>query len=292
MPHPVYGKVGLLLNGGGAKGIIQAGELQAFVDHGIEYDAIYGSSVGSLNGAMLHQNDLEGLRKLWMTIKSKDVYSWSPLNLVDLFTPKGAIYDNTPLKKLLTRVIDVDYLYRSDKSFHISTTNFSTWAPLILPITELGVDEVVPLLWASATPPYYFPLVKFRNYLLADAGVTTNYNIAKAVKDGCDTLVVMGFALAEPRVPENIKDVISETITISMHGYFERELGMVEKINSMIDKAPELHYRKIKVVKIIPDKPTGIGLLDFDYKQDRTKLWDYGYALAAKALKEQLPNVH
>lgn len=286
MTHPTYGKVGLLLNGGGAKGIIQAGELMAFVNHGIEYDAIYGSSVGSLNGAMLHQGALHDLHEMWMSIRTSDVYTWNLLDLLYPLGKKGCLYDSSPLRKLLNDRIDIEYLRQNPRQFYIAATNFSTWSPLILGLHELEDSEVNAFLHASASPPYYFPLVNFRGNLLGDAGVVTNYNIAKAVEDGCDTLVIMGFAIPEPRRPANIKEVISETLSISMYGYFDRELSFVEKLNQVEDKS----LRKIKVVKIVPDKPTGIGLLDFDYKQDREELWEYGFDLAASILKEQLPN--
>lgn len=286
--HVQYGKVGLLLNGGGAKGIIQAGSIQAFVDHGIEYDVIYGSSVGSLNGAMLHQWKLQELKALWMEIRTKHVYKWGFGDVLRPFN-SACLFDSTPLLNLIRQKVDPGLLYRTDKQFYISATNFSAWSPIILSPREMTPEETHTLLYASSSPPVYFPLVPFRGQLLADAGVLTNYNIAKAVKDGCDTLVVMGFAVPEPRTPANLKDVLAETMSISMYGYFDRELSFVQKVNELLIGMPCGGYRQIKVVRILPERPTGIDLLDFDYKQERKKLWQYGYDLAAKILEEQLP---
>ena len=48
-----YGKVGLVLSGGGAKGAYQVGVLNALVEFNIPVHVIAGASIGSLNGAVL-----------------------------------------------------------------------------------------------------------------------------------------------------------------------------------------------------------------------------------------------
>lgn len=287
MPDPKYGKVGLLLNGGGAKCIYQSGSVHAFVNHGVDYDCIYGSSGGALNGAMLHQGGLKQMRDLWLEIKTSDVYRWQLPDLLNPFTRKACVYDSSPLLQLIKRVINPDLLQRQDKQFFITATNYSTWTPLISAVTDLEPQEISQLLYASASPPVYFPLVPFRGQLLGDAGVVTNYNIAKAVSDGCDTLIVVGFAVPDPTVPRNLKDSLSETTAISMYGYFDRELEFVEQINNLIEHLPSGLYKPIKVVKII--HPNDLDLLDFDYTEDREDLWQSGYDLAAEILQKELP---
>ncbi len=57
----------LLLSGGGFRGAIQVPILERlFQEH--EYDAVYGVSVGAINGAMFAQHDLYQLRELWEQI--------------------------------------------------------------------------------------------------------------------------------------------------------------------------------------------------------------------------------
>src|SRR6185437_12814108 len=46
-------KRGLVLEGGGAKGAYQVGCMRAFQEHDIKFDAIAGTSIGALNGALL-----------------------------------------------------------------------------------------------------------------------------------------------------------------------------------------------------------------------------------------------
>lgn len=67
---PEYGKVGLVLSGGGAKGAYQVGVLKALVELNIPVHIISGASIGALNGAVLASapNLAEGtvrLEKIW-----------------------------------------------------------------------------------------------------------------------------------------------------------------------------------------------------------------------------------
>lgn len=291
MAHETYGKVGLLLNGAGAKGIIQSGMAKAVFDHGIEYDTMYGSSAGSLNGILIHQGHMDQMKDLWMNIKTSDIYKWSLWDAINPFTKKACLFDSSPLLDTITRNLDFNAIYGNPRNFVISATDYTTWAPFFAEVKTLSEEELPLALYASASPPIYFPFVKLRGQLLSDAGVLTNYNINQAVKDGMDTLIVLGFAVPEPHEPVDVRDNVSETFSIAMQGYFEKELSFVEQINKVISVLPPntTPYRPIKVVKIVPPKATGIALLDFDYKQDREELWQSGYDLAKEILERELP---
>ena len=49
LPHPI----GYVLGGGGSRGAIQVGMLQALSEHPIKPDLVVGTSVGALNGAIV-----------------------------------------------------------------------------------------------------------------------------------------------------------------------------------------------------------------------------------------------
>ena len=55
----IFKKYGLVLAGGGAKGAYQIGAWKALVDMGITFDAIAGTSIGSINGALIAAGDFE-----------------------------------------------------------------------------------------------------------------------------------------------------------------------------------------------------------------------------------------
>jgi predicted acylesterase/phospholipase RssA len=82
--------VGLVLEGGGAKGAFQFGCLLAFRELGVEFDAIAGTSVGALNAALWSTNQIDWGKSFWETISFEKVY---PLRKpVFLFFPFALLY--------------------------------------------------------------------------------------------------------------------------------------------------------------------------------------------------------
>jgi hypothetical protein len=67
---------GLVLQGGGAKGAWQFGVLQAFADHGLQFDVIAGTSVGSLNGAIWSSGRMDIGEEMWSSMRLARVFSW------------------------------------------------------------------------------------------------------------------------------------------------------------------------------------------------------------------------
>ena len=70
-------KLALVLAGGGARGAYEVGVWQAMSELGMEIDIVTGSSVGSINGAMVCQGDLELSlkRKCCLSVFSSTVVS-------------------------------------------------------------------------------------------------------------------------------------------------------------------------------------------------------------------------
>jgi len=68
-------KVGLALGGGGARGIAHIGVLKVFEEAGLEFDAISGTSFGSIVGAMYAQSpDVDRLRKKVLAFLKSDQF--------------------------------------------------------------------------------------------------------------------------------------------------------------------------------------------------------------------------
>ncbi len=110
---------GLVLEGGGAKGAYQIGAWKALREAGVKIKGVAGSSVGSLNGALICMDDLERAEDVWRNIEYSRVMSVSDdvmeaikkkdfksLNLQELINRgfqivKDGGFDITPLKNLI-----------------------------------------------------------------------------------------------------------------------------------------------------------------------------------------------
>lgn len=286
-----FGKVALILAGGGAKGIVQCGMIRAFFNAGLDYHNLYGSSVGALNGLMVHQKDLSGLEEIWLTIQNSDVYTWYPWDIYRIFDKNSqCLYNSDPLYRYLLNRIELKELQSNPRAFHINTTSRASYKPVIKEIKEFeGKGDLATFLLASASPPVFFPPVRYRGDVLVDGGVLNNYSITQAIKDGCDTIFIMSFAVPEPKPQGNIKVALTETLSIAMYGYYDREKSAIEKINEVIAEGKaETQARDIRLIEISPDRALGIDLLDFNYKQDREELIEYGFNLAQKVLSKEV----
>src|SRR5579859_3565120 len=96
-------KTALLLCGGGSRGILQLGMIEAWIDSKLEYDAVYAGSVGALNAMLYLQDQMVDLRSLWMNIQNKDVYKPRILSLYKLFTNDASVNDSFPLEQLIRK---------------------------------------------------------------------------------------------------------------------------------------------------------------------------------------------
>lgn len=276
-------KTALILAGAGARGIIQAGMIKAFVDLGLEYDALYGSSVGSLNGAMLHAGQVDEMVELWMNVRNKDVYTWAPWNM--FIKNKGCLYDSTPLLKLIQRSVDLQKAYANPKPFTVNVTNLSEKSvfgfkniPRIDLHPSTTAKALEQMLWASASPPVLMAPVPLDNILLTDGGLTNNYSIIDAVHDGADRLILLAPMMTERKPINHIIDAIDQTVSIQLVNQLDRELRAVKLRNGMPG------YRDIEVVLVTTDQPSGIGILDFDIKDKQAQI-NYGYKLATEKLR-------
>ena len=56
---------GIVLDGGGARGAYQIGAWKALKEAGVKINAVAGTSVGALNGALICMDDVENAVRIW-----------------------------------------------------------------------------------------------------------------------------------------------------------------------------------------------------------------------------------
>lgn len=267
-------KTALILAGSGARGVIQAGMIKACCELGLEYDALYGSSAGALNGALLHAGQLGDMYHLWRGIRNKDVYSYAPWNI--FVRGKGCLYDSKQLLKLIQKTVNFELLQKNPKPFIVNLTNLDSRESESYDMVNIRTTPEL-LLLASASPPILMPPVEYGNSVYTDGGLTNNYSIIDAVHYGADRLIVLAPMTPEEKPLRTIVDAIDITISTQIWNQLVRELKFVNKLNSIPG------FRKIEIIVVSADKPTGIGILDFDIK-NKVDWIEYGYRLAMEKL--------
>ncbi|MCR5611691.1 MAG: patatin-like phospholipase family protein [Clostridiales bacterium] len=164
----------IALGGGGAKGGYEVGAIKALMEEGLVYNAVSGTSVGALNGALLAMRDVERAEDLWRNIKysqvmdvdddemsrvfDKDVtaHELRPLLRRAINIVRGGGFDVTPLRNLLKQYVDPKKIKNSDVDFVAVTYSITDKKEVVADVRSLPEDDICDMLLASA----YFPAFK------------------------------------------------------------------------------------------------------------------------------------
>ena len=238
---------GIVLEGGGARGAYQVGVWRALDEAGIRYNAVAGSSVGALNGAMMTMGRLGQAEQLWKNIRFSLVMNVDDETMKNLFglnlsainfrelakkvreILRGGGFDVTPLKELLAEQVDEAAIRSSDVEFFIATFSLTDRKELYLRAKDIEPGGIDDMLLASA----YYPA--FRNEPLLgkryiDGGVTDVLPLTPLIDHGCRDIIairVFGFGVEKKvEIPDDV-NVITVAPTQKLGGVlnFDSELS-------------------------------------------------------------------
>lgn len=180
-------EAGLILEGGGMRGIYTAGVLDSLLDGEIFFRRVYGVSAGACHAcsylsrqrgrAMRTVTDFLGDRRY------AGVYSL--VTTGDFFGAKF-IYDEVP-----NRLIPFDYdaYLRSGSALTAVLTNCRTGLPAYLPVKDMRRD--IDLIRASSSLPMLSRKVELGGEYYLDGGISDSIPLARSIRDGARRNVVV-----------------------------------------------------------------------------------------------------
>ena len=239
----------LALEGGGAKGAYQIGAWKALRQAGIRVAAVAGSSVGSLNGALIAMGDLEKAENLWKNIRYSQIMDvddeamhelmsgqFSLSSLGSLLSQaakviRGGGFDITPLQNLIRETVPEEAVRASETELYIVTYSLTDKKELELCARDLPDGELANMLMASA----YFPA--FRSEKLGgkrytDGGVADVLPLHVLVENGYKNIIAI--RLFGPGIERNVRiprntDVITIEPKAELGGTLEFEAEQSEQ---------------------------------------------------------------
>lgn len=194
---------GLVLAGGGAKGIYQIGAWRAIRELEIPITCVVGTSVGAMNGAMVACGQYEGAVALWENMSIEKGFSLpEPLRVPDrLFSLKNADIliremwrngglDISPIRKELEALVDEDALRASPVEFGLVTFELSRRQPRHLFRDQIPRGMLMDYIMASsAYPGLKQPEIYGHKYL--DGGVIDNVPVKMMMRRHPDNIIVV-----------------------------------------------------------------------------------------------------
>ncbi|MBR5816334.1 MAG: patatin-like phospholipase family protein, partial [Anaerotignum sp.] len=151
----------IALEGGGVKGAYEVGVWKALDEVGIKYNAVAGTSVGALNGAMMASRDLETALQLWENVKFSQVFDADDEVMKKIYDGdlegldiKGLLKDFVeivkdggldiePLRMMVTEHIDENNVRNSDVEFFFVTYSLTDKEEVEISARELEEGKLV-----------------------------------------------------------------------------------------------------------------------------------------------------
>lgn len=180
-------KTGLVLEGGGMRGIYTAGALDVFMEKKLRFDGVIGVSAGAIHGSsFVSEQRGRSIRYYKKYCADKRFMSfWSLLRTGDVVGKQFCYHD------LPERLDPFDYetFRKSDTEFYVTCSNLETGKPEYVRIRDMRGD--IDLLRASASMPYVSRIVKARGKKLLDGGCTDSIPAAAFRRMGFERNVVV-----------------------------------------------------------------------------------------------------
>ncbi|MFT4763625.1 MAG: NTE family protein [Oleispira sp.] len=304
-------KIGLILSGGGARAAYQVGVLKAI--HKIlpkearnPYDIIAGTSAGAINGVALasyaehHRIGIRHLERIWTSFSPDLIYRTDFKGVISALIrltrttligrkykhDKVSLLDNSPLRKLLGKVIQFDNIQKAidngalhamcvtgsglesgeSVSFfqgHYSITNWQRHRRIGYR-SRIGIDHLM----ASSAIPMIFPSVKINLEYYADGAVRQLAPISPALHLGAEKILVIGVSADAHKRKEHIKEsnyptpakILGHMLNAAFLDSMETDVERLQRINRTVDRIPEnvrkKHGMELKPVELLEINPS------------------------------------
>ena len=288
--------VGLVLSGGGAKGIAHIGLLKALVENNIPIDYIAGTSMGAIVGAlyamgytpdeMLELIDSDDFRS-WLTGKIDEKYIYyfrKPEPSPEIVSFKIGIRDSSKisshfLPQSIINPLPMNYAFMtlfSPSSAH-AKNNFDN---LFVPFRAVASDvynkrpvifrngDLGDAVRASMSYPFVFKPLEMNGVLIYDGGIYNNFPV-DVMKTDFNPDVIIGSVVSDTLTKPNDINPLSQI-----------ENMVMQKTNYSIDEEDGI---------LLSFKLSDIGLLDFHKAEQISQIGYDGAMAIMDSIKQRKP---
>lgn len=217
-------KRAIALGAGGARGAYQIGAWKALRELGVDYDIVVGSSIGSVNGVAMVQDDYDLALDLWKNISVDKIFAgdvdldFEPQDiigsteklvslLIKILTNKGL--DISPFLDLLNDIVDEDKVRASAREFGIVALRVPLIKGMEITKEKMKVGYMAKYILASSSAFPVFPVCEVDGNKYIDGGYYDSLPINFARNLGAEEVVVIDVSLSTTHEEElSSNDVI------------------------------------------------------------------------------------
>jgi len=201
-------RIGLALEGGGARGAYHIGVYKAYLENGYKFDGFVGTSIGAINAAVFASGDFDIALRLWENIsldqlfdeEIAEILQFAPskidknfpgnikIALSKIFTDKGV--DTTKIRKFITAYIDEEKIRHSGVDLGLVTYSRSDREAHEVFIEDIAKGKLIDYIMASASlPGFTAQMIGDKKFI--DGGVYNNCPINMLIDKGYDEIIAV-----------------------------------------------------------------------------------------------------
>jgi len=271
---------GLILEGGGMRGVYTAGVLDCFLDYDIEFSACYGVSAGACHCCSF----LSKQRKRAFNINvdyldNKNYASFYSLLTTGNFFGKEFLYDEIPNK---LNPYDYETFDKYKGEFKAVLSNVEIGKAEYISIKDLHKDIIY--ICASSSLPFLSKIVEIDGKKYLDGGISDSIPLKKSQEDGNSKNVVI---LTRDKTYRKEKSSVSKLAKVVYRKYPNIETLLKNRYkmyNETVKYIEECEERE-EIFVIRPENKVDIGRIEKN-KSKLESLYIQGYNDAKKRIDE------
>ena len=271
---------GLVLEGGGMRGVFTSGVLDAFMKHNQYFRYVVAVSAGACNGVSYMSHQIRRARIANINMLGQYDY----IGLKHLVTQRSIfdrklLYDDFPNKVV---PFDWDTYANSGAEFEVVTTNCLTGRAEYLSEykTPHRLNDII---MASSALPFVSSIVEVDGVPMLDGGIVDSIPVQRAIEQGHDFNIVIttrnrGYRSRERdiKIPSLLYDDYPRLRVALSH--------RVEAYNDQLELIERME-RWGEIVVIRPERPMEVGRVTRDTDK-LERLYEEGYRLGEQFLKQ------
>ncbi|MEJ8547913.1 patatin-like phospholipase family protein [Brevibacillus borstelensis] len=277
-------RFGLVLQGGGMRGIYTSGVLDCFLEHGLIAPYVIAVSAGACN-ALAYLAREKGLGKYMFTEHLSDIRYYSLRNLYHHGCLLGMdfIFQEIPRR---IRPYSFQALAQSPEKLIVAATDFETGESIYFSKDEHDQELFLLAVRASCSIPLFSGTVHVQGAKLLDGGLADPIPIGKAIEDGNERNIIVRTGAEEViRQPVNLA-----WVTERLFPRYKRLIRVIfdhhRRYNDTLARIRALREERRAFV-IAPSKPLNIRRVE----RNRNRLMEL-YKLGYEDAKRSLPPLY
>ena len=275
----ITNKSGLILEGGGMRGVFTSGVLDCFMDNGIRFPYTIGVSAGACNG-LSYISSQRGRAK-FSNIDLLEKYNYIGIRHL---LKKGNIMDFDLLFHTFPdEIIPYDYekLASCEEHYEMVTTSCKTGKACYYE-EKKNPKRVIDIVKASSSLPFVCPITYVDGEPMLDGGIADSIPIMRARELGYDNNVVVLTRNKGYRKKE--KDMKFVSLFYKQYPAMQEAIRNRNRIyNEQISMIEAMEERG-EIIVIRPQRPIEVDRMERDTKK-LTALYEEGYELGLKELR-------